>query len=83
MDAKLTLALDQELILKAKAFAKRNHTSLSRLLEQYLTELTKEGEKVVIDDISPLVKSLSGVLKLPDDFEHKADRTHFLEQKFK
>jgi hypothetical protein len=33
MDAKITLAFDEQVIKEAKAFAKRNNVSLSRLTE--------------------------------------------------
>ncbi len=82
MDTKLTLSLDESVIAKAKEFAKRNHTSLSQLFENYLSELTRK-EKKDEDDISPLVKSLSGVVKLQENFDFKNDRTQYLERKHK
>ena len=55
MDTKLTLKLDQEVIAKAKRFAKGHQTSLSQLIENYLLSLTRE--KVSDINITPLVKS--------------------------
>ena len=83
MDAKLTLSVDETVIKKAKAFAKKNRTSLSQLFENYLTNLTSKEKHSETEEISPLVKSLSGVLKLPADFDYKKDRTKFLEKKYK
>ena len=68
MDTKLTLSLDKEVIEAAKAYARNKNTSLSNLVENYLVSVTTKS-KATADDISPLVRSLSGVLK-PD---HKAD----------
>ena len=82
MDTKLTLSLDEAVIAKAKEFAKRNHTSLSQLFENYLSELTRKEKKSDKEDISPLVKSLSGVMKLPENFDFKNDRTQYLEKKY-
>ncbi len=82
MDAKLTLSLDESVIRKAKEFAKKNNTSLSRLFENYITNLTRK-EKGNTDEISTIVKSLSGVLTLPDDFNHKKERERYLESKYK
>lgn len=69
MDTKLTLKLDAQIIEKAKKYAKRKNTSLSQLIERYLDYLTSpEGGK---DDITPLVKSLSGVVELPNNLDYK------------
>lgn len=63
MDTKLTLKLDQEVIEKAKRFAQGQQTSLSQLIENYLLNLTREEDSPL--PISPLVKSLSGIIDLP------------------
>ena len=62
MDNKLTLKLDYQVISKAKVYARQKKTSLSKLIEAYLKYLTSSGNSTP-DEISPLVKSLSGVLK--------------------
>jgi len=43
MDAKLTLHFDQEVIIKAKAFAAANNISLSRLTEFIYRCITSEN----------------------------------------
>lgn len=83
MDTKLTLSLDESVIKKAKVFAKKNHTSLSQIIEHYLADLTRKEKATDDMEISPLVKNLSGVLQLPDKFDYKADRTKYLEEKYK
>ena len=80
MDAKLTLKLDKVTIEKAKLYAESRKTSLSKLIEGYLQMLTKGNAKK--EPISPLVKSLSGVIELPDDFDEKADYGDYLERKY-
>ena len=47
MNTKLTLSLDDEVIAKAKAYAKANGKSLSQLIENYLSVLVKESNQVV------------------------------------
>lgn len=42
MDAKVTLSFDQEVIIKAKAFAEREGISLSRLTEHLLRQATSK-----------------------------------------
>lgn len=81
METKLTLSMDNKVIEKAKKFARKNHTSLSKLIEDYFSILTQQDK--TNDEITPLVKSLSGVLQLPDNFDYKKDRTKHLEKKHK
>jgi len=66
----------------AKEFAKRNHTTLSQIIEDYLASLTAkvDAEK---EEITPVVKSLSGILNLPDDFDYKTERRNYLHKKYK
>jgi hypothetical protein len=81
MDTKLTLKLDEDIIEKAKEYAKSKKTSLSDLIENYLHKLTddKKSKKT----ITPLVKSLSGVISLPKDYDDKKDYTEYLSDKYK
>ena len=81
MDSKLTLKLDNAVIERAKKYARNKDTSLSRLIENYLSWVT--SDKSDIDAISPLVKSLSGIIDLSDDFNHKKAYADFLENKYK
>lgn len=80
MNTKLTLKLEEAIIEKAKSYAKSHKTSLSRLIENYLQNIT--SEKVKEEKITPLVKSLSGVINLPDDFDHKTAYSDFLRNKY-
>lgn len=70
MDTKLTLKLSGEIIEQAKTYARKKNTSLSKLIESYLSLLVDPNEK---QEVTPLVKSLSGVIDLPKDFDHKAN----------
>lgn len=83
MDKKLTLSLNQNIIEKAKKYAKRNKTSLSKMIETYFDSLTSaqndEGEIV----ITPLVESLCGVIELPKDFDYKKSKAKYLQEKYK
>lgn len=82
MDTKLTLSLDKEVIEAAKAYARDRNTSLSNLIENYLVSVTIKG-KGKDEDISPLVKSLSGVLKLDKKSDIKKQYTDYLADKYK
>jgi hypothetical protein len=81
MDTKLTLKLEQEIIEKAKDYAKSRKTSLSKLIENYLQRITAENEEK--DKITPLVKSLSGIIDLPKDIDHKKGYSDYLTNKYK
>lgn len=81
MDKKLTLSLNQNVIEKAKDYAKRNKTSLSKMIEAYFNSLTNiESNKNEIQ-ITPLVESLCGVIELPEDFDYK--KAKYLLEKYK
>ena len=80
MDTKLTLKLEKMVIERAKDYAKKQHTSLSRLIENYFLSLTKEPEN---EKITPLVKSLSGILDLPNDTDDKEGYGDYLTKKYK
>jgi hypothetical protein len=81
MDTKLTLKLEQTIIEKAKDYAKHHRTSLSKLIENYLLNITNEKGKE--EKITPLVKSLSGIINLPEEFDHKKGYSDFLINKYK
>ena len=81
MNTKLTLNLEQDIIEKAKGYAKLRRTSLSKLIENYLQKITNETDDN--SKITPLVKSLSGIIDLPNDYEHKKEYADFLINKYK
>lgn len=81
MNTKLTLTIEEKIIRKAKMYAKKNGQSLSGLIENYLkmlTSLEKEWES----ELSPLVKSLKGSFKMPEDFDYKRELTEILSNKY-
>jgi len=81
MDTKLTLNVDKNVIEKAKAYAKSQKISLSRLIESYLASLISQKSKDI--DISPFVESISGVIELDKDFDYKQEYTDYLIEKYK
>ncbi len=77
MDTKLTLKLNEDIIERAKKYARTNNTSLSKVVESYLNSLTIQQKDKNDLLITPLVESLSGVVDLPADFDYKnAYRDH-------
>ena len=79
MDTKLTLKLDHSIIEQAKMYAKEKNTSLSQLIESYLGLLVDPKES---PEVTPLVKSLSGVVNLPKNFDYKKEYKKHLLNKY-
>lgn len=79
MDSKLTLKLDNSVIERAKTYAKKKNTSLSKLIESYLGLLVDPQDS---KEVTPLVKSLSGVVDLPKNFDYKKDYKKHLTNKY-
>ena len=76
MDKKLTLSLDQRVIEKAKQYARKHGTSLSKIIEAYFDSLTSTEQEEI--ETTPLVESLTGIVSLPVDFDYKAARNKYL-----
>ena len=79
MDTKLTLKLDSSVILQAKIYAKKKNTSLSKIIESYLGLLVEPQN---MQEVTPLVKSLSGVIDLPKNLDYKKDYKKHLTNKY-
>lgn len=63
MNTKLTLSLDATIIEKAKVYAKAHNTSLSKLIERYLSRVARVNEGY--SDKSVVVDELAGMLNDP------------------
>lgn len=85
MDTKLTLKLDKYVIERAKEYAASQKRSLSRIIESYLKSLVldEDSETQKEIEISPFVKSLSTGIKIPIDFDYKAEYANYLLEKYK
>ena len=82
METKLTLRLDEEIIRSAKNYAKKNRTSVSKLVSGYLSSLTYS--KKTAYTISPIVKELSGIIPSEIDTAKLIDEYHqHLQEKHK
>ena len=81
MNTKLTLTIEQAIIEKAKFYAKDKGRSLSDIIENYLKVLTSEDVKDNVE-ITPLVNSLQGSFKAPEDFDYKEELRKSLSKKY-
>jgi hypothetical protein len=79
MATKLTLRIDEELIARAKTYAKQSGKSVSRLVADFFTLLSQSDEEEAFK-ITPKVKSLYGLLRdATIDFD---DYKRHIEQKY-
>jgi hypothetical protein len=60
METKLTLKMDESVIISAKKYAEQHNRSLSQLVETYFKNLTEKSSQN--KNFSPLIKSLIGVI---------------------
>jgi hypothetical protein len=79
MQTKLTLRLDDSLVQKAKTHARRNGTSVSRMIADYF-QFIQGGHEIRRIRSAPLTSSLQGLLRQSslDEKEYKK----FLEGKY-
>ena len=83
-DVKLTLKLNEESIQRAKEYVAQKGISLSKLIENFFDSITLANnlESQKNDFYSPLVKELSGIIKINDDLDVKDDYENYLMQKY-
>jgi hypothetical protein len=74
--SKLTLSVDEKVIERAKRFAERRGTSVSRLVEQFLDILARPPKPEPEDD-TPVLRQLRGILKKGDREDY---RRHLVEK---
>ena len=81
MQTKLTLRLDEELVRRAKAHAKREGKSLSQIVSDYFSLLKQpSGENREAEPGAPLTQSLRGILRGAEvdeeDYRRHLDEKH-------
>ncbi len=82
MNTKLTLTIEEEIIHRAKKYAKDKNRSLSDIIENYLKILTKEDKEKQTKKLHPVVKSLKGSFKMPKNMDYKKELRSRLEEKY-
>ena len=81
MNTKLTLKLNKRAIERAKRYASKNKKSLSVIVENYFNLITDKENRDEIE-ISPNVRELLGIIKLPEDIDIKKIYGKHLEEKY-
>ena len=82
---KLTLTATPEVIALAEAQAKNEGTSISAMFANFVMAKEKKSKRHTRtrskSTIGPLTKSLSGIVRLPDDFDEKEFMSRVLMEK--
>jgi hypothetical protein len=81
MSTKLTLTIEESVIENAKQYARQTGTSLSNMVENYLKVVTTESV-CAEPELSPIVKSLIGSFKAPENFDYKKELSKGLSGKY-
>ena len=80
MSTKLTLTIEEEVIKKAKKYAKQKGRSLSDLVENYFRAITMNQEPIQKPKGS-VASALLGSVKEPENFEYKRELEDALTEK--
>jgi hypothetical protein len=78
MSKKLTLRLDETVIERAKEYASRRDTSVSRLVEAYFAAVTEENREREPKSLSDDTRQFIGLLEEADEGDYK----QYLEEKY-
>ena len=85
---KLTLVVDPVVVRRAKSFASAHNTSVSSLVEAYLSQLTADegGDESnkEFDSLPPTTRALLGSLRGPDSdsFDERETKVRRLTEKY-
>lgn len=83
MTTKLTLTLDKQVINRAKEYAKKQGTSLSKLVESYFTRIyNQESGEINNVSIPPITKELTGIISSVKSKSNKDLLKDALEDRF-
>jgi hypothetical protein len=67
--SKLTLSVDDAVILRAKIYAKKQGVSVSKMVEAYLAAVADPPARVTAD--TPILRAVRGILKKADVTDYK------------
>lgn len=82
MSTKLTLSLEKDIIQRAKAYAKDQDISLSKLIENYLLRVVSDyGEADA--PAGSIVAELSGIITLDAAADYRAEHADYLTEKYR
>lgn len=77
--SKLTLSVDDEVVLRAKRYAKQHRASVSEMVEAYLNAVASPRVGPGVKKDTPILRSLRGILKRADPKDYR----RYLENKYR
>ena len=80
--SKLTLTAPREIISLAEEQAKLENTSISAMFSNFIMAKTKLSRRHSRQKVGPLTKSLTGIVKLPEDFDEKDFMSDIFTEKY-
>lgn len=84
MTTKLTLSLEKDVINQAKKFAREKNKSLSRIIEEYLVELTaKRTLKSEEKQLPPISRELAGSVNIKGSMDLGKEIAEYLNRKYR
>lgn len=75
--SKLTLSVDNAVVARAKRYAKTRGTSISKMVEAYLSAVAEPPARPQAD--TPILRSVRGILKKADVKDYR----RYLENKYR
>ena len=82
MTTKLTLSVDPAVVARAKEYAERNNTSVSELVQTYLSIVTQPSKPERGKELSPVLRSLRGLVK-DDGLDYREEHRKHLAAKYR
>ncbi len=81
--SKLTLTAPPEIISLAEEQAKLENTSISAMFANFIMAKTKlSARRCSCEKVGPLLKSLTGIVKLPETFDEKGFMSDVFTEKY-
>jgi hypothetical protein len=90
--AKLTLSVEPDKIAKAKRYASKHHTSISKIFSEFISGVTEKEEteedpfltRLKNEPVSPEIEALRGILqgKVADDINLWDAKYEYLKEKY-
>jgi hypothetical protein len=82
MTSKLTLSVDPQVVARAKEYAERNKTSVSELVQTYLSIVTQPPKPERTKELPPVLASLRSLVK-DDGLDYREEYRKHLAAKYR
>ncbi len=80
--SKLTLRPSKDVIELARQMAKEEHTSITKMFSSFILSRRKARTNGKSIPVGPLTREITGILKVPADWDYTKDMEGILEEKY-